>query len=271
LSKQQLSSGAEIAFYDCGSGTPIVFLHSFGHNKALWFPQLTHFLERGYRVVAPDMPGHGDSSFDPRNHSVDRIAELYVELFDALGLQRVILVGISMGGYVALRLWARRPDLVAALVLSNTKAEADSEEIVARRRKQIASIASYGLAEFIDSGAPKRLSPAVLERRPWVLDSIRMMNFTVSAEANAATLEAMACREDDTGILSSIDVPVLITTGSDDAFIPQTSAAVLKEGIRNARLRVIADTGHVSNLENPTEYNRAMEDFLSTVLPQQSS
>lgn len=265
MNKRKLSSSVEIAYYDSGSGTPIVFLHSFGHNKTLWFPQLTHFLEQGYRVVAPDMPGHGDSSFDPENHTVDRIAQIYIELFAKLGLQRVILAGISMGGYIALRMWARKPDLISALVLSNTKAEADSEEIVGRRRTQMANINKHGLSDFVHTGAPKRLSPAVLQHRPWVLDSIKMMNFTVSAEVNAATLEAMAAKEDDIKTLATINVPTLITTGSDDIFIPGTSAGVLKEGIRNAQLHVIQDTGHVSNLENPTEYNRVIGDFLRTL------
>lgn len=265
MKKQRVSSGVEIAYYDNGAGTPIVFLHSFGHNKTLWFPQLTHFLEQGYRVVAPDMPGHGDSTFDPRHHTVDRIAQSYIELFGELGLQRVILAGISMGGYIALRMWARKPTLIAGLVLSNTKAESDSDEIAARRRAQIANIEQHGLAEFIRTGAPRRLSPKTLEDRPWVLDSITMMNFTVTAEANAATLEAMAVKGDDTATLATIDVPTLITSGNDDIFIPKTSAGVLKDGIRNSQLHIIQDTGHVSNLERPTQYNRVMDDFLASL------
>ena len=265
MKKQRVSSGGEIAYYDSGAGTPMVFLHSFGHNKAMWFPQLAHFSERGYRVVAPDMPGHGDSTFDPSHHTVDLIAQSYVELLAELGLQRVILVGISMGGYVALRMWARKPDLIAGLVLSNTKAESDSAEIVARRRAQVANIHQHGLAEFVNTGAPKRLSPKTLASRPWVLDLITMMNFTVSAEANAATLEAMAVKADDTATLAMIDVPALITSGSDDVFIPKTSAGVLKDGIKRSRVHVIQDTGHVSSLENPTEYNLAVEEFLASL------
>jgi pimeloyl-ACP methyl ester carboxylesterase len=261
-----VSTGVDIAYYDSGAGRPIVFLHSFGHNKAMWLPQLNHFLERGYRVLAPDMPGHGDSSFDPEHHTVDRIAQSYIELLDVLALKGVVLVGISMGGYVALRMWARHPAAIAALVLSNTKAERDSDEIVARRRAQIANIHEKGLAAFIHDGAPRRLSPRTLERRPWVLDSIKMMNFTVSAEANAATLDAMARKEDDTATLATIDVPALVTSGSDDIFIPKTSAGALRNGIRNARAHVIEETGHVSSLENPSEYNRVVEDFLTAAM-----
>lgn len=260
-----MSSGIELAWYDSGSGQPILFLHSFGHNKTLWFPQLTHFFERGYRVVAPDMPGHGDSSFNRDDHSIDAIARLYIELCETLGLRRIVVAGISMGGYVALRMWARKPDLIAALVLSNTKAEADTEAIVSRRRTQVANIREHGLEHFVHTGAPKRLAPAVLEQRPWVLDSITMMNLTVSAEVNAATLEAMAARDDETPTLATIDVPTLITTGSDDKFIPPESAGRLREGIRNSELHVIPDTGHVSNLENPTEYNRVLDTFLSNL------
>lgn len=265
MNKRRVSSGVEIAYYDSGAGRPIVFLHSFGHNKAMWFPQLTHYQEKGHRVVAPDMPGHGGSTFDAGSHTVDLIAQSYVELFEGLGLQRAILVGISMGGYLALRIWARSPSWIAALVLSNTKAERDTDEIVARRRAQVASLRRDGLAEFVRTGAPRRLSPKTLEHRPWVLDAIAMMNLTVTADANAATLEAMAARADDTAVLASIDVPTLITTGSDDAFIPPRSAQVLHDGIRHSRLRTIADTGHVSSLENPTQYNLVLDEFLESV------
>ncbi|MDE2049766.1 MAG: alpha/beta fold hydrolase [Gammaproteobacteria bacterium] len=258
----KLSNGISISYHDSGSGTPILFLHSFGHNKSLWFPQLTHFLERGFRVLAPDMPGHGDSSYDPGHHGVDQMARCYIELLDCLRLGKVILAGISMGGYIALRMWARRPDLIAAMVLSNTKAEKDSDAIAARRRAQIENIHRNGLEHFVTTGAPKRLSPVTLERRPWVLDTIKLLNFTVPAEVNAATLEAMVRKEDDTEVLPTIDVPVLVTSGSDDVFIPQDSPGKLHEGIRGSRFHEIAGTGHVSSLEAPTEYNRVMEEFL---------
>ena len=159
-------------------------------------------------------------------------------MLTAIGLRRVILAGISMGGYVALRMWARNPELIAALVLSNTKAERDSDEIVARRRSQIANIQQHGLAEFILTRRAAPLSPETLERRPWVLDSITMMNFTVSAEANTATLEAMAVKPDDTATLATIDVPTLITSGSDDIFIPKNCGRRAEQGIRASRLRV---------------------------------
>lgn len=258
----KLSNGITISYHDSGRGAPILFLHSFGHNKDLWFPQLTHFVDRGCRVLAPDMPGHGDSSHDPARHTVDQMARCYIELLDSLQVRKTVLAGISMGGYIALRMWARRPDLIAGMVLSNTKAEKDSDEIVARRRAQIESIHTNGLEHFVTTGAPKRLSAVTLERKPWVLDIVKLLNYTVPAEVNAATLEAMALKEDDTKVLPTIDVPVLVIAGSDDIFIPKDSPGNLHKGIKGARFHEIAGTGHVSSLEAPSEFNRVMEEFL---------
>ncbi|MFQ5982549.1 MAG: alpha/beta fold hydrolase [Woeseiaceae bacterium] len=260
-----VSTGNRISYHDSGSGMPILFLHSFGHNKNLWFPQLTHFVQRGYRVIAPDMPGHGDSSFDPDNHTVDAIGRMYGEFLDQLGIDKAIVAGISIGGYIALRMWARRPEQISGLVMICSKAEADSDEIKERRRAQIENIHANGLENFVITGAPKRVSPKTAEERPWVVDWIKMMNFTVSAEANAATLEAMAVKEDDTGTLQTIDVPTLILSGSDDIFIPKDSPHNLNKGIKNSVHHEIQEAGHVASLENPTAVNQYMEDFLKTL------
>ena len=265
MAELTVSGGKTISYHDSGTGTAILFLHSFGHNKNLWYPQLTHFLELGYRVVAPDMPGHGESSFDPDTHTVDLIAKSYIEFLEKLELEKVILAGISIGGYIALRMWARRPDLISALVMCCSKADADSDEIKERRRAQIENIHKNGLENFIVTGAPKRVAPQTAEEKPWVVDWIKMMNFTVSAEANAATLEAMAVKEDDTDTLQTIDVPALIMSGSHDIFIPKESPHNLNKGIKNSVHHVIQGAGHVASLENPTEVNKYMEDFLKSI------
>lgn len=262
MAEASISNGTTISYHDSGSGFPVLFLHSFGHNKNMWYPQLTHFKELGYRVIAPDMPGHGDSSFDPETHTVDMIGQAFSELLDQLAIKQAAVVGISIGGYVALRMWARRPDLIARLVLCCSKAEADSEEIKQRRRAQIANIQQNGLAAFIETGAPKRVAQKTAEQRPWVVDWIKMMNYTVSAEANAATLEAMAAKADDTATLATINVPALILSGGEDIFIPKESAANLCKGIRNSVHHVIPDAGHVASLENPTVVNGYIEEFL---------
>ena len=265
MTELTVSGGASIAYHDSGSGTPILFLHSFGHNRNLWFPQLTHFQERGFRVIAPDLPGHGESSFDAENHTVDAIGRNYINLLDGLGIHKAVIAGISIGGYVALRMHAHRPDLFSALIMCCSKAEADSDAIRERRRSQIESIRTNGLASFIETGAPKRVSPKTAEERPWVVDWIKMMNYTVSAEANASTLEAMALKEDDTRVLGTIKVPALILSGSDDTFIPEESPRNLANGIRDSVHHVIPNAGHVASLERPSEVNRYVETFLTSL------
>jgi pimeloyl-ACP methyl ester carboxylesterase len=121
------------------------------------------------------------------------------------------------------------------------------------------------LENFVENGAPNRVSPKTARERPWVVDWIKMMNYTVSAEANAATLEAMAIREDDTPILATIDIPALILSGSDDIFIPEESPSNLEKGIRDSVHYVIQDAGHVASLERPTEVNRHIENFLDSL------
>lgn len=260
-----LSGGNLISYHDSGTGTPILFLHSFGHNKNLWYPQLTHFSELGYRVIAPDMPGHGDSSFDPDNHTVDAIGRMYGEFLEHIGVDKAIVAGISIGGYIALRMWAHRSEQISALVMICSKAEADSDEIKDRRRLQVENIRKNGLENFVNVTAPKRVAPVVVEQRPWVVDWIKMMNLTVSADANAATLEAMAIKEDDTPTLATIDVPALILSGSHDIFIPEDSPGNLNKGIANSAHHVIDNAGHVASLENPTQVNHHMETFLGSI------
>lgn len=260
-----LSDGRTISYHDSGSGKTLLLLHSFGHNKNLWYPQLTHFHALGYRVIAPDMPGHGNSSFHPESHTVDLIAKSYVEFLDKINVDKAVVAGISIGGYIALRLWAHNSDVMSGLVMICSKAEADTDEIKERRRAQIENIEKNGLEAFVELTAPKRVAPKTVEEKPWVVDWIKMMNYTVSAEANAKTLEAMAIKEDDTHTLQTIDVPALILSGSHDIFIPKDCPFTMENGIKNAVHHVIEDTGHVASLENPISVNAHMEEYLKNI------
>ncbi len=259
-------NGVEISYYDSGSGSPVIFLHSFGHNKLMWIGQLTHFENEGYRVIAPDFRGHGESGFDHNNHTIETMAEDILTLLKQLQIKQAVLVGISMGGYVALRLWATHPEVIRALVLSNTKAEADTEEVKTRRLAQIKFIKEKGLEEFVNNYAQRRLAQKTLEKRPWVLDLVKQMNLSMSGEALMSTLTAMMQKPDETRTLNTMDVPTLVTVGSEDSFIPTSSAAVMRDKIRGAKMVSIEHTGHVSSLEDPMRYNEVLGNFLRSVL-----
>lgn len=255
--------GIEISYYDSGKGSPLFFLHSFAHTKLMWYPQLSYFANCGYRVIAADYRGYGDSSFDAKQgFTIDKLADDISILANELKLSKATFIGISMGGYVALSLWEKHPELIGRLVLSNTKAEPDTQEIKERRAGQINFLGEHTLREFVESSAPKRLSPKTLQDRPWVLDTIKSMNLTLSPEILIATLQAMIDKRDNTNSLSSIDVPTLVTAGRDDIHIPKTSATVLTEGIKGSKFTYIDGTAHVSNLEDPGQYNHVLDQFL---------
>ncbi len=259
-------SGVEISYYDSGSGFPVVFLHSFGHDKLMWIGQLTHFENGGYRVIAPDFRGHGESGFDRNNHTIETMAGDILTLLKQLQIKQAVIIGISMGGYVALRLWATHPEVIRALVLSNTKAEADTEEVKTRRMAQIEFIKEKGLEEFVNNYAQRRLAKKTIETKPWVLDLIKLMNLAMSGESLILTLTAMMQKADESRILTAINVPTLVTVGSEDSFIPISSATVMRDKIRGAKMVSMEHTGHVSSLEDPITYNDVLGSFLKSVL-----
>lgn len=252
-----------LAYYDSGSGPALLFLHSFGHSRQMWFPQLHFFRDRGFRVIAPDIPGHGTSPFLKKGHTIENIARSYVELLSNLKIDTASLIGISFGGYVALEMYKQSPNTVGKMVLSNTKAEADTDEIKERRRNQIQTIKNESLEVFVERGAEKRLSPQTCRYRPWVVDLVKILNLSLSAEANTETLEAMIRKPDHRDILEAIKVPALVIKGGEDKFIPPNSAEILNELIPNSRLETLQDVGHVSNLEAPDRYNQLVMDFLA--------
>ncbi|MDA4129175.1 MAG: alpha/beta hydrolase [Thaumarchaeota archaeon] len=260
--KTALHNGNVISYYDSGSGFPLIFLHSFAHNKTMWLPQLAHFNALGYRTIAPDLRGHGDSTFDPKTHTIVAMGEDVTELLSFLALQESVVIGTSMGGSVALKMYRANPQLFSGLVLSNAKAEADTPEIKARRMNQIQYLKDNGLEKFVEANAPRRLSKKTLEQKPWVLDLISLLNLTISAESIMASLLALTEKSDDTDILEKIKVPTLVTTGSDDIHIPKTSSEILTQKISNSIHVVIDETAHVSNLESSIEYNDVLGNFL---------
>jgi pimeloyl-ACP methyl ester carboxylesterase len=258
-------NGTEISYYDSGRGLPLVFLHGFPLSRLMWLPQLDHFVKRGYRVIAIDLRGFGDSGFDPGNHSIDAMSKDVEVIVRNLGLTRVVLVGLSMGGYVALNVWRRNPGFIAALVLSNTRAEGDDEEARKRRMSDIEFIRKSGPDAFIESFIQRILSRNTVESKPWVADYLRAVA-TRRVEVLEATIGALMNRPSNVDILKSIRVPTLIIGGEEDRLISAASLSLMANEIPRARLVMISGVGHMSNLENPEAYNKVIEEFLvSTV------
>ena len=249
------------SYYDLGKGYPIVMLHSFNHSKLMWEYSLPWFLEHGYRVIAPDLRGHGENELNGREMSIDKFSDDVIELLDKLGIKKAAFLGSSAGGYTTLDIWKKRPDLISAMVLAGSKAQRDSEEIISRRKEQIKTLKDSGLKGHLDN-VHKRLAKNTVTNKPWVLDLVRSMSANMSQDAIIGALEALISKPDHTDILSSINVPTLIICGKEDIFTPCEYSKYLNEHIANSELLLLKDAAHINPLDQPEIFNSSVLEFL---------
>lgn len=256
-------NGARIHYFDVGHGEPaIVLLHAFPLQAEMWAPQLA-CLSATRRVIAPDLAGFGAS--DPPDEPGLRTVGHYVEdvrgLLASLNVTRAVLVGLSMGGYVAFSFLRLHPDLVVALVLADTRASADTPEVAARRSAQQDQIAAEGTSALRETLVQGLLGEHTLATRPALVEQVRRLTDNAPA-AFLAALEAMKGRPDHTGDLASIAVPTLAFVGAQDRLSPPDVVRSWQEAIPSSRLAVLPRAGHLSNLEAPEEFNAALVGFL---------
>lgn len=255
-----------VAYRDEGDGErAVVFVHGFPFRATMWEPTIPVALEAGFRVVVPDLPGFGMSDVPgPRSdYSVDNYADLVTGLIAELGLGRVVLVGLSMGGYIALAVARRHPEVLAALVLADTRADPDTPEGRQTRSDQQALVEEHGeVAPLVDGLLNRILSDSSPHHAEVRATLGAMMRATATAGWIGA-LEAMKTRRDQTDLLPTIAVPTLVIVGESDALIPVDVAEGMAKALPNARLDVVPNAGHVANMENPEVFNRALAQFLS--------
>ena len=257
----------EMAFDDRGEGSPaLVLLHGFPFNRTMWREQV-EALSGTYRIIAPDLRGHGETSgAGDRLPTMEEMARDVAALLDVLRIEPATVVGLSMGGYVALAFSRLFPERVRALVLADTRAQGDTEEAKRGREETATRALREGMLPVVDVMLPKLLAPETLASRPEVVERVREMMLGTTAAGAAAALRAMAVRTDQTGFLSAIVAPTLIIVGSDDRLTPPLDAEKMRREIRGSQLEVIEGAGHVSNIERPAEFNRALASFLRRAL-----
>jgi 3-oxoadipate enol-lactonase len=255
------SAAVGIAFDDVGTGPAIVFLHGFPHDRSLWAPQLSAFVDRA-RCVAPDLPGFG-SSLARTCPSMDDFADDITGLLDALAIPEAVVVGLSMGGYIALAMWRRHRARIRALVLAHTRATADTDEMRVRRRRLIEVARSEGSCAVADLQIGAMLGNTTRAKNPALVAAIHRMLALAPVAGIVGSLEAMANRPDSMALLSTIDVPTLIIAGDEDTTIPASEARVMHEAIAGSRFEVLPAAGHLSNVERPAAFNHVTGEFLA--------
>ncbi|MDQ3805341.1 MAG: alpha/beta hydrolase [Acidobacteriota bacterium] len=256
--------GIQIAYEEAGRGEPVVLLHGFPFNRSLWREQVAALGGR-FRVITPDLRGHGESAVGEGPATMEEMAADVAALLDELGVRGAVVGGLSMGGYVTLAFCRRFPERVRALVLADTRAQGDTDEARRAREETARRALSEGMEPIADSMLPKLLSPSALAARPDVAERVRAMILATPPEGAAAALRGMAVRPDQTDWLPEISVPTLIIVGSEDALTPPSDSETMRARIGGARLEVVEGAGHVSNLERPAEFNRALAEFLDRV------
>lgn len=240
------------------ASTPVVFLHAFPLNAAMWRDQLEALPDR--RTLAPHFPGFGGRS--PVEADVDAFARVVLADMDQEGVERAVVVGLSMGGYVAFRLQALAPERVAGLVLADTRAGADTEEVRTRRTEQASRARRQGVGWLGAALVPALVGATTLQERPDVVRRVTDLVADADAEGVARALEAMRERPDSTSQLAGIEVPVLCLVGDEDTPTPVEEARRIAEGVVDGRMVILAGAGHLSNLEAPDAFNEALLDFL---------
>ncbi|MDP2957837.1 MAG: alpha/beta fold hydrolase [Longimicrobiales bacterium] len=238
--------------------TPVVFLHAFPLNAAMWTRQAEALAPR--RVLTPHFPGFGGRP--PGDADLDAFARAVLRDMDEAGIGRAVVVGLSMGGYVALRLHALAPERVAGLVLADTRAGDDDEAGRARRADQAARARREGLGWLADAMVPALLGETTRRERPDVVARVRDLVAQAHPEGVARALEAMSGRPDSVPRLSEIRVPVLVVVGEEDTLTPPAESRKIAEGVPDGRLVVLPGAGHLANLEAPEAFNAALEGWV---------
>ncbi len=262
-------SHSDIAYIDRGHGTPIVLIHGFPLDHTMWNAQIDALTEQG-RVVAPDLRGFGESPLgevDPtRGIAMEQYADELAELLDAIGItEPVVLVGFSMGGYIAWQFLRKYGLRVRALIQCDTRAVADTDETRAGRIKMADNVAEWGSRRVAEMMGPKLLSARALETRPQLMAEIRRVVERTPPAAIAAAQRGMAARPDVTAMLPSIQVPTLVFVGGDDAISSSAEMCEVANAIPNAEFVEIPNSGHMTTLESPSAVNEAIVRFLERV------
>lgn len=253
----------EIGYDDVGTGDVIVFLHGFPHHRGLWAAQLDGLMDRA-RCVAPDLRGFGETTVAPP-FSMDQYADDLAAFLDALRVERAVVCGLSMGGYVAMAFWRRHRARVRGLVLMDTRSGADSPEGRVRRDEMIALARARGSAAVADAMITGMVGKRTREKCPEVVDAVHRMLERAPVEGVIGALQALRDRPDSTGTLATIEVPTLVVVGDEDVLTPPSESVVLHAGIRGSRFERIAGAGHVANLERPAAVNHVLSEFLSSL------
>jgi 3-oxoadipate enol-lactonase len=255
---------AEIAYWVLGDGPPVVLLHPFPANHEIWLAAAGALSTR-YRVVMPDLRGHGDSEVGVGPATMAKHAGDISRICDEEDIGRAAFAGVSIGGYILFEFWRRLRGRIAALVLADTRAQAETADSRANRLRSAAEVLEHGSEPFFDTMIPKLLGKTTVASRPDLVAEVRRMMRKMSPEDINLVQQGMAERPDSLTTLKTINVPTLILVGGEDTVTTIADAEMMRQNIPGAQLNVIERAGHYAVYERSEEAGNILRQFLDAV------
>ena len=246
------------------TGMPVVFIHAFPMSKEMWRPQVDE-LKKKYCVLSYDVRGHGGSEVGNGQYTIEYCVDDLIGLLDYLKFQQVVVVGLSMGGYIALRAIERNPDRFRGAVLCDTRSEADSNETKIKRATDAKTVKLQGMRKFAEYFLPKVFHEDTLKTQLKIVKHAKSIMENNSPIGIAGMLIALAARTDTTSLLQKMKIPTLLLVGQLDELTPPSLLTSLQEKIPGATMHTIPNAAHFCNLENPAEFNSQLVQFLEKI------
>lgn len=250
---------------EAGSGLPVVLLHAFPLSSAMWLEQRNELAD-SCRVITPDLRGFGGSHLGADDPSLDHMADDVARLLDNLSLDTAVLGGLSMGGYVAMAFARRHGERLRGLLLADTKASADPAPARDNRHRIADVLDEQGTAQvLLDELLPALTGDSTKRDRPLVIGRVRALVEAAPPSAAAWAQRAMAARPDSFETLRHIAAPSLVVVGDEDGLTPPAEAEAMVEALRHARLVVVPGSGHLTAVEAPEAFTRAVREFITSM------
>ena len=254
--------GINVDYTDHGSGCPVLFIHGHPFDQTMWRPQVKALAGRGYRTIVPDLRGYGRSTVVPGVTPMDAFARDLAALLDHLGLDVVNVVGLSMGGQVALEMYRLFPDRVDSLTLVATNPMPETAQGRLARERLAARLREQGMRGYADDMLVGMMTAENVRALPSVADHVRTMMYAAPPEGAAAAQLGRARRPDHTLLLKRICAPTLLLVGQHDRFTPPEGAELMHVQVPDSIVEIIEGAGHLPNLERPERFNEVLRRFL---------
>ncbi|MFE9629941.1 alpha/beta fold hydrolase [Streptomyces sp. NPDC006463] len=261
----QFGNGANLFFDDLGprTGTPVILIHGHPFNRTMWAPQTAALTAAGYRVIAPDLRGYGESPARAGKALLADLADDIADLLARLEIEQAVVGGVSMGGQIAMEMRLRHPGVVRALVLSDTTPLPETEEGAKHRRELADRLLAEGMGPYAEEVIDKMLAPYNVTGMPEAAERVSAMMRATDPEGAAAALRGRAERPDYRPVLAGAAEPCLVVVGADDVYTPVAQAEALHAMMPHSVLAVIERAGHLPGVEQPEAFNRALLEFLA--------